>query len=52
MLLYVVFVILLHVVFIILLYVVFVDRFGKGICLLTSKNACYVVSFVGFIVRD
>jgi hypothetical protein len=40
-----------YVVFVMLLYVVFVDRFGKGICLLTFKNTCCVdVSFVGFIV--
>ena len=45
------FVMLLRVVFFMLLYVVFVDRFGKGICLLTFENTCYVdVSFVGFIV--
>jgi len=51
MLRYVVFVMLFHVVFFMLLYVVFVDRFGKGICLLTFENTCYVeVSFVGFIV--
>jgi len=43
---------LLYVVFIILLYVVFFDRFGKGICLLTFKNTCCVLSFVDFIVRD
>jgi hypothetical protein len=51
MLRYILYVMLLYIVFVMLLYVVFVDRFGKGICLLTFKNTCFVdLSFVGFVV--